>query len=174
MGGDIWVKSSLGQGSTFFFSIMTKEIDSRQAAPEVIVDSGGERKFDFNVLIVDDNQLNQKIALGFLKKFGITSIKTAPDGRRAVEILKQNSEIDLIFMDIQMPIMDGLDATKAIRLELGLDTTIIGLSANAFEEDREKAIDVGMNGYLAKPIDKVKLYECLVSIADRDQVKKAS
>ena len=108
--------------------------------------------------------MNQMVAKGFLNKLGVHDIDFAGNGEEAIKLTKQNN-YDFILMDIQMPIMDGLIATKEIRnLDLKKRPVIIGASANAFPEDIEKGLDVGMDYYIAKPIQFEKLHNILDSV----------
>ena len=120
------------------------------------------------LLLVEDNELNQEIAQTILETAGFT-IDTADDGSVAVERIKEMpaDTYDLILMDVQMPIMNGYQATRAIR---ALDDSakasipIVAMTANAFDEDRKEAIESGMNGYVPKPIDIEKLMKTLEEI----------
>ena len=111
-----------------------------------------------NVLVAEDNKNNQVVIRQFLEQKGC-QVDIANDGQEAITMAK-SKKIDLIFMDIQMPILDGISATKAIR-ELGILTPIIALTANAIHGDKERFIDAGMNDYLAKPIVSNTLYSLL-------------
>jgi signal transduction histidine kinase/DNA-binding response OmpR family regulator len=117
-------------------------------------------KFDgLSVLLVDDNHANRKMAVVILKKIGC-DVMEAKDGESAVSLLEDaNQEIDVVLMDVQMPIMDGYEATKRIRNKGGRfsDIPIIALTANAMEGDREKCLEVGMTDYLSKPFRKKDL-----------------
>lgn len=117
------------------------------------------------VLVVEDNELNREIAYEILSRAGFT-VEEAADGSEAVAMLKDRPEYyyDLVLMDIQMPIMDGYEATKAIRNLPRRDVTglpILAMTANAFEEDKERALQNGMNGHIAKPIYIDVLYKTL-------------
>lgn len=118
--------------------------------------------------MVEDNELNQEIVTEILQEKGFI-VETASDGSVAVEMMKDSEEgyYDLILMDIQMPVMDGYEATWAIRYLPRKDVMrlpIIAMTANAFEEDREKALENGMNGHIAKPLDVKKLMSMLRSV----------
>ena len=114
-----------------------------------------------NILLVEDNLTNQLIVIGLLEDSGI-NIDIANNGQEAVDMFKQNRDkYEIILMDIQMPILDGYDATKLIR-ELNKNIPIIALTANAMKEDVERTKAVGMNEHLNKPIDVEKLYETLL------------
>ena len=109
------------------------------------------------VLLVEDNELNREIATEILKSLGM-KVDYAADGMEAVEIMSSEAgnQYDMIFMDIQMPKMDGYTATREIRTlndSKKANIPIIAMTANAFDEDRKKAIKAGMNGHIAKPID---------------------
>jgi CheY-like chemotaxis protein len=117
------------------------------------------------ILLVEDNTLNQEIAVEILEHHGFL-VEVAQNGAQAVDMVSQSKvgDIDTILMDIQMPVMDGYEATKAIRSlsnQALANIPIIAMTANVFEEDRKKARDVGMDGYLAKPIDIPVLLETL-------------
>ena len=127
------------------------------------VDFAGRR-----ILLVEDNMMNREIATEYLQDFGLL-VETAEDGKQACEIL-ENSEpgyFDVVLMDIQMPIMNGYEATKVIRKFKNKEIAnipILAMTANAFEEDKKAAKEAGMNGHLAKPIDVPKLIEQLKEI----------
>ena len=127
-----------------------------------------DKKVNFNgkkVLLVDDNELNREIAVEILEDCGI-EVATACDGAKAVEYMKSvvPGSCDLILMDVQMPIMDGYEATRQIRKldnKIAADIPIIAMTANAFADDQQAALDAGMNEHLPKPVNVNKLREVL-------------
>jgi CheY-like chemotaxis protein len=117
----------------------------------------------FKVLVVEDNELNLEISKDILESAGVV-VESAADGSLAVECLKEKGPdyYDCILMDIQMPVMDGFDATRTIRKMFpDKRIPIIALSANAFDEDRRKSFEAGMDGHLAKPIVIAQLEDAL-------------
>lgn len=156
MGGDIRVESKVGIGSTFHFHVFFKT-----ASQATLSNVGSE--FDsalkltgFNILLVDDNDINLFIAEKMLVKSG-ANVATASNGQLAIEQLKIKT-FDAILMDIQMPVLDGYKATNIIRTELGLtNIPIIAITANVMEVDIEQGRKSGMNGHLGKPLDRKKM-----------------
>jgi two-component system sensor histidine kinase/response regulator len=122
----------------------------------------GQRKFmGFTALLAEDNSVNQKVVSRMLEKAGFR-VDIAENGRVAVELFRGGC-YEVVFMDIQMPEMDGFEATKAIRAQEGDDrhTTIIAMTAHAFREDRDRCLDAGMDDYISKPFDSAKLFSVL-------------
>ncbi len=167
MGGEIWVESSLGQGSAFQFTVKLQRTNATRATAEPGPYSGALTKSrvsdlhlpESTVLLVEDNLMNQKLAVRLLARFGI-QVHVANNGCEAVQILEETpSGFDLIFMDCQMPVMGGLEATARIRsLEDGnRHVPIVAMTANAMTGDREACLEAGMDEYLTKPIDRAKL-----------------
>lgn len=161
LGGKLEVRSKLGEGSEFFFTIPMKITE-----PVVSEDIGNADSIDFTskrVLIVEDDELNIEIARTLIETEGIMT-DVAENGAAAVDKFEK-SEIgyyDAILMDIRMPVMDGIEATKHIRSADRADASsvpIIAMSANAFDEDMKKSVECGMNGHLTKPIDMTKVME---------------
>jgi hemerythrin-like metal-binding protein len=161
MGGDVGVESEAGKGSRFWFRIRAKLISvaenarqSQRAQPRESVLSTEQLKG--NVLVVEDNPTNRKVISSLLAKLGL-NVTIAEDGQQAVEAITQNgAQPDLVLMDIQMPVMDGYAATKQIRQweqeNIRSRVTIIALTADAFEEDRKRCMNAGMDDFLAKPV----------------------
>jgi len=159
MGGDAWMESVVGTGSTFYFNIVA-EAASAPVAPQILkrisssplVQADGTLR-PVRVLLVEDNAVNQKVALAMLKRSGYSSVDVAGDGVEGVAKAKATN-YDIILMDWHMPEMNGLEATVAIRRELPSDRQpwIIGLTANAMIGDREKCMQAGMDDYLSKPL----------------------
>ena len=120
------------------------------------------------ILLVEDNELNQEIAVEILQEAGF-QVETADDGAAAVDRLKKAvpGQYDLVLMDIQMPVMNGYEAAEQIRklehTEIS-NIPIIAMTANAFEEDKKQALDAGMDGHIAKPIDIPELMEMLRNV----------
>ncbi len=137
----------------------TKRLDIKQTSDRHSLKSDITTLKGSKILLAEDNKTNQEIIVGLLENSGI-KIDIASNGQEAVSLYKQNS-YELIFMDLQMPVMDGYEATKLIR-ELNQDIPIIALTANAMKEDIEKTKIAGMNKHLNKPIDVEKLYETLL------------
>lgn len=154
MGGEIGVESTPGKGSTFWFFV-TMQKCSEHALPtnETSIDTT-PLPSDKKILIVEDNLTNRLVAMTVFDLLGIQS-KEAIHGRDALTILEKE-QFDLIFMDIQMPILDGIDTTKVIRSSdnLGANSRIpiIAMTANAMAGDKEMCLDAGMNDYITKPI----------------------
>jgi CheY-like chemotaxis protein len=149
MGGDTGVESVLGSGSTFWFTGHLKRgvclISERGDQGLPAIRSGGR------ILLVEDNEVNQEIAVALLEDEDVV-VEIANHGREAVYMVAKR-DYDLILMDMQMPVMDGLEATRQIReRELGRRIPIIAMTANAFEEDRQKCKDAGMDDFLGKPV----------------------
>lgn len=163
MGGRITVKSEQGKGSEFTISLRFPigEAKTGQTPPAAKASAFTGKK----LLVVEDNELNLEIASTLLKEAGF-EVDTAENGKVAVEKVEAASadRYDLILMDIQMPEMDGYEATRRIR---ALPDTkkaalpIVAMTANAFEDDRKNALRAGMNGHIAKPLDIQKLFQVL-------------
>ncbi len=157
MHGDIWVESELNKGSTFFCSAIfdvleeaTQQDEQGQALPQ----SSG------HLLLVEDNIINQMVATEILQHAGY-SVDVANNGQEALDMLDETN-YDLVLMDIQMPIMDGLTATRKIReQEKFTHLPIVALSAHALEEDKQKSFDSGMNEHTTKPIVPEELYKTI-------------
>ena len=153
MHGSIHVESTVGKGSTFLLTLpFEKDLSCLQGKQEVIEE---DILRDKTVLLVEDNALNMEIAEFLLKSLHATIVK-AVNGKEAVDIFRKSSEtLDYIFMDLMMPVMDGYEATRAIRscsLSRAGSIPIFAMSANAYKEDIQKCIRCGMNGHISKPI----------------------
>ena len=167
--GDINVKSELGEGTCFECKFIMK-VAKNEDIPTMATPSKNKKVLELNnierlsLLIIEDNHINQLLLVQSLKRWQIGRIEVAANGVIALEKCREH-KFDLIFMDIQMPTMDGIEATKGIRLgDAGPDnmnSLIIALTANTREEDVKKYFEVGMNDYIPKPISIATLKETL-------------
>ncbi|HVI51098.1 MAG TPA: response regulator [Candidatus Sulfotelmatobacter sp.] len=145
MGGIIGMHSQPGQGSSFWLTV-SLPLAKSNSEPKI-----SERPVELpplSILLAEDNAVNRKVAQAILVKAG-HRVQVVGDGRQALEALDRDG-FDLVLMDMQMPVMDGLQATRQLR-EAGIAVPIIALTANAMHEDCERCLDAGMNGYVAKP-----------------------
>ena len=167
MDGTIQIDSVENQG-TFIHVVIPFEIVEEPAVVQEMSELPRENLSGYRILLAEDNELNREIEVFFLKDEGI-SVTEAEDGQQAVELFKEKpaGTFDAILMDLMMPVMDGYTATRKIRsLERSDAKTIpiIAITANAFQEDAEKCIAVGMNAHLAKPLDIEKMKKTIKSI----------
>ena len=165
MNGKIWVESKKDVGSSFIFEIELEVVKTKTKYIDTLETSSISNNIDSlegsNILLTEDNIINQEIILGLLENSGI-NIDIASNGKEAVQMYEKNStKYELILMDLQMPIMDGYEATKIIRKE-NKNIPIIALTANAMLSDIEATQNVGMNEHLNKPIEVDKLYSTLL------------
>ena len=165
MGGEIGVASEVGVGSTFTFDVLFASVGPdapvrRAAPPPLSARAAGRRRLE--ILLAEDNPINQRVAVEILKRMGHT-VTVANDGRAAVEAVEAG-HFDLVLMDVQMPIMDGWQATAAIRRSPhahARHTRVVALTARATEEDRKRCMAYGMDGFLTKPLQVAELlYLC--------------
>ena len=168
MGGQVGARSTPGQGSSFWcevpFATTGSGVEPDFALPVASaseIEAALRQQHSRRILLVEDTALNQEVALGLLAHVGL-SAELAEDGQIAVNLASTNT-YDLILMDLRMPVMDGLEATRLIRtLPAHAHTPIIAMTANAFNEDRTAALNAGMNDHVAKPVVAERFYSTLL------------
>jgi signal transduction histidine kinase/ActR/RegA family two-component response regulator len=153
--GDVWVESQLGKGSTFYFTAWFEEAEHKKREEELVVtqhDLRASSRKSARILLAEDNPVNQRLAKLMLTKAGY-QVEVADNGKEAIEKIMSFPEgYDLIFMDVQMPQMDGPKATRTLR-EKGFDKIpIVAMTAHAMKGDRERCLQAGMDDYITKPI----------------------
>ncbi|MCL1849676.1 MAG: response regulator, partial [Clostridiales bacterium] len=160
MGGSIWVESELNEGSRFIFILTLKKAeknsaDAQMEAPAPVCDFNGRK-----IIIAEDVEINREIMSALLEETGVF-IEYAENGEGAVSLFSDAPDkYDLILMDINMPVMDGYEATRRIRAgagEAAKAIPIIAMTANVFSDDIEKCLACGMNSHTGKPVDAAHL-----------------
>jgi len=181
MGGTIWCESLPGKGSSFFFTAWftvgrPDEVEPLQQE-QLSVPVKALQSFDFSgacVLLVEDNEINRQLALELLKKTGIT-VESATNGQQAVsKVFSGKQRYDLVLMDIQMPVMDGYEATRIIRSDSRFaDLPIIAMTAHALQAEQQKISRAGMSAYISKPIVSQVMLQTMAAFIDSTKVKPA-
>ena len=177
MNGRIWVESEQFKGSTFCFTadfkISKKEVSSIAPSPAAVESQTAVQKdlHGVRILLAEDNLVNQKVATKVLEKKGCI-VQVAENGQEVLDRINKES-FDVILMDVQMPVLDGLEATKLIREEekqTGRHIPIIAMTAHAMEGDEQKCLMAGMDGYIAKPFEPLKVYETIENLLTKRTV----
>lgn len=165
MGGDLTLSSVEGEGTTVTLALQLPFSAEEELAPQEVeaVPSADGQLAGLRVLIVDDVDINRMVATAVLRGWDCL-VAEAENGQEAVESVEQ-AQFDAILMDVQMPVMDGLEATAAIR-RMGITTPIVGMTANAFSEQRRQYLAGGMDDVVPKPVDWEQLHDVLARIAD--------
>ncbi|AJS60141.1 response regulator [Paenibacillus sp. IHBB 10380] len=157
MGGEIRAESMEEKGATFVFNVMVRPPNEKEHEAcfehDIILHPTQKGNLEANVLVVEDHPINQKLMVSMLNKMGLT-VDLAEDGKRAMDMFNEHKGYDFIFMDLQMPVMDGLEATAKIRESAVTEEKpiIIAMTANVMEGIEERCLASGMNHYISKPI----------------------
>ncbi len=175
-GGEIYVKSEVGRGTTFVAKLpcdiaIDEQGDGRSIERLAAAPADATLSL-IRILVVEDNQVNQKVVTTVLRKRGY-SIEVASDGTEALAKLEKSTGFDLILMDVQMPVLDGLEATRLIRKDprwKGLP--IVAMTAHAMSGDMERCLEAGMNGYISKPVHPSQLLETVDGYLHRSLVHR--
>ncbi len=169
MSGDIWVESTIGEGSAFIFTATFGKFEKKESSMKSQnLAHVKEQKnaldttsiIGSQILLVEDNKINQIVALGALEELNL-HVDVANNGKEAVEMIEAGKEYDLVLMDLQMPIMDGFEASRRIK-KINANIPIVALSAAVMQEDVLKAAEAQMSAHLAKPIDHDELISTLL------------
>jgi len=173
MGGAIGVESEVGSGSTFWFTARLQkaaaQIEPAGRAPHLLPEEALKTRYaGARILLAEDEPINQEVSRELLESAGL-AVELAEDGVEAVDLAKSR-DYDLILLDLQMPRMNGIEASRIIRSLPGRQAVpILALTANAFTADRQKCIDAGMNDHIGKPVDPDQLFETLLKWLSRSQ-----
>lgn len=162
MGGTIQVKSKKGVGTTFSFRLNLKKGVEADLPNDAIEATAYRSLRGVKALLVEDNTMNQFLATAILESWHM-AVEIAENGEIALELLRRK-KYDIILMDVQMPIMGGVEATRHIRQNLNMDIPIIAVSANALKGDKEKYLDAGMNDYISKPFEQDVLFKKMAAL----------
>ena len=173
LGGELKVRSQLGEGSTFYFQIRLPiaALVASESMDKVVPRASkpnGRRLAGLRLLVVEDNKINQMVAEGLLSQEG-AHVTLAEDGQKGVDAVASTTPpFDAVLMDVQMPVMDGYTATRSIRQSLGMrDLPIIAMTANAMASDRAACLDAGMNDHVGKPFELDHLVDLLLHYCDQ-------
>ncbi len=172
-GGQIEVESEPGEGSVFTVTLPYKKVEEKDRLlmqPDKKINPK-HKTSDLSILIVEDNRFNQVLATKIIKSFGFRS-EIAGNGKIAIDLIRKN-KYDVVLMDMQMPVMDGYEATQIIRTQLKSMVPIIAMTAHAISDERDKCLKVGMNDYISKPFKTEHLYNRIMHLSGKkDEVVK--
>lgn len=161
MGGEIKVSSTLGMGSSFWLDLALPMAEAEPPRTLLPV----PQLPPLNILLAEDNAVNRKVAVSILRRYG-HDVASAEDGEQAVAAIEGGGRFQLVLMDVQMPGMDGLQATRLLR-KRGYTIPIVALTANAMREDVQHCLEAGMNGYVAKPFTPESLLSEIARVLER-------